>query len=605
MPDRRKNCRHQISHMPLNMTYRQKQVHLINLTTDAVMLPIQAQGIMDVTGGKGPMSLLLKTKVLSSLSKVFADEELSEPTIKQASAFGNETFSFQVAYRSPMLLKAVQVKVRSGLEQVISLRTVGLVPSEMPWMHDADLHVLRTTPGLYPDPLYPLDDKEGLTLFPEQWRSLWVTVALSEQVKPGTYEIAIDFENAKGEVLGSEKLELEVIAALLPDQKLKHTEWFHVDCLAVHYGVDVFSERHWELIDRYIETAVRHGINMILTPIFTPPLDTAVGAERPTVQLIDVEKTGSDFRFGFDKLKRWIDLCTSRGVRYFEFSHLFTQWGANHAPKIMATVGGEYRKVFGWETDANSEEYRSFLAQCLQELVAFIKENDLTERSYFHNSDEPRVQDMEQYRSISEFTKEHLGGFPIIDALSDYAFYEQGLVQQPIPANNHIEPFIENDVKPLWTYYCVSQRNLVSNRFFNMPSARNRIIGMQLYKFDAEGFLHWGYNFWFSQYSKKAINPFLNTDADHSFPSGDAFLVYPGPEGPIESIRMEVFFEALQDLRTLQLLERFIGREQVIALLEEDLEQPITFSEYPRSMEWLLEKREQLNRTIKQHLATV
>ncbi|MFE5320004.1 glycoside hydrolase domain-containing protein [Paenibacillus sp. NPDC056579] len=551
------------------------------------------------------MSLVLKTRTLSSLSKVFADEELLQPSFTSASAFGNETYSFQVAYRSSMLLKSVQVQVRSELKEIISLRTVELVPSEMPWMHDADHHVLRTTPGLYPDPLFPLDGTEGLVLFPGQWRSLWVTVALNEQVAPGAYEIAIDFLNADGGVLSSERLELEVLPALLPDQKLKHTEWFHVDCLAVHYGVEVFSERHWELIDQFVDTAARHGINMILTPVFTPPLDTAIGAERPTVQLVDVEKTGSSYKFGFDKLKRWVDLCTERGIQYFEFSHLFTQWGAKHAPKIVASENGEYRKLFGWETDANSEEYRSFLTQFIQELLVFIKDNDLTERSYFHNSDEPRIQDMEQYRSISEFTKKHLGSFPIIDALSDYAFYEQGLVQLPIPANNHIEPFIENGVKPLWTYYCVSQRNLVSNRFFNMPSARNRIIGMQLYKFDAEGFLHWGYNFWFSQYSKRPINPFQITDADHSFPSGDAFLVYPGEDGPIESIRMEVFYEALQDLRALQLLESFIGRDQVVAMLEEGLDQPITFSEYPRSMEWLLEKREQINRAITQHVAAV
>ncbi|WP_249862421.1 DUF4091 domain-containing protein [Paenibacillus konkukensis] len=551
--------------------------------------------------GEERLSNLLNTVVISSLSKVFADEEAIDPLLKKASAFSNETYAYQIAYRSPSLMKAVRVSVRSELADAISVRTVGLAPSELPWMHDADRHVLRTTPGLYPDPLYPIDEQEGLTLFPGQWRALWVTVSLDGSQAAGQYEIEVRFDNEQGECLASEKMVLEIIGAMLPEQKLIHTEWFHTDCLAVQYGVEVFSERHWELIDRYVDTAVRHGVNMILTPVFTPPLDTAVGGERPTVQLVDVEQTGSSYRFGFDKLRRWVELCDKRGIRYFEFSHLFTQWGAKHAPKIMADVDGEYKRIFGWDTDANGEAYRGFLEQFLRELVAFIRENGLEQRSFFHNSDEPRMADMEQYQKISEFTRKHLQGFPIIDALSDYAFYEKGLVERPIPASNHIEPFIENGVKPLWTYYCVSQRNLVSNRFFNMPSARNRIIGMQLYKFGAEGFLHWGYNFWFSQYSRKPINPFVNTDANHSFPSGDAFLVYPGEEGPIESIRMEVFYEALQDLRALQLLESYIGKERVVALLEEDLEQPITFSEYPRSAEWLLAKREQLNRLIAQH----
>jgi hypothetical protein len=64
-----------------------------------------------------------------------------------------------------------------------------------------------------------------------------------------------------------------------------------------------------------------------------------------------------------------------------------------------------------------------------------------------------------------------------------------------------------------------------------------------------------------------------------AFPSGDAFLVYPGDEGPVESIRLEVFHEAQQDLRAMQLLEQLAGRNTVLALMEEGLDQPITFRE--------------------------
>jgi len=74
--------------------------------------------------------------------------------------------------------------------------------------------------------------------------------------------------------------------------------------------------------------------------------------------------------------------------------------------------------------------------------------------------------------------------------------------------------------------------------------------------------------------------------------------VYPGEEGPLESLRIKVFNEALQDLRALELLEELIGRDEVLKVLEEDLEDPITFSQYPTDLEWLLVKREQINRKI-------
>ncbi|WP_312876212.1 DUF4091 domain-containing protein [Paenibacillus alginolyticus] len=100
------------------------------------------------------------------------------------------------------------------------------------------------------------------------------------------------------------------------------------------------------------------------------------------------------------------------------------------------------------------------------------------------------------------------------------------------------------------------------------------------------------------QYARKMVNPFVQTDADRAFPSGDAFLVYPGETGPIESIRMVVFYEALQDVRALEMLEGLIGRERTIALIEEDLEVPLTFSEYPHEPDWIIKKREKINQLI-------
>lgn len=547
-------------------------------------------------------SYKLETRCLSSLVKVFPDEELNARVYTKGSALSNEKYSFQIAYRSDLLLKWLEVKVESELNEVLSVRSVGLVPAEMVAYHDHDEHILRSTPGLYPDPLYNIAE-EGLAGLPGNWRSLWIEADLQGKVKPGHYPIRVLFMHA-GECLAEETFELEVIGAELPEQQLKYTNWFHTDCLATYYSYEIFSEEHWRAIDNFVRTAVKHGMNMILTPLFTPPLDTRVGGERPTVQLVDVEKSGDTYRFGFDKLKRWVELCSRNGIRYFEFSHLFTQWGVKHAPKIMAVENGTEKRIFGWETDATGDDYRGFLSQFLPELVRFIQTNGLEERSFFHVSDEPHKEHLENYQKASDLLKQYLADFPMIDALSDYEFYDKGYVKNPIPATNHIEPFLENKVPNLWTYYCCSQYKEVSNRFLNMPSARNRILGYQLYKFDIAGFLHWGYNFWYAQYSIRPIDPYTNTDSNYGFPAGDAFVVYPGPDGQaIESLRLKVFYDAFQDLRALKLLESMIGREQVLELIEEELEEEITFRTYPREEEWLLNKREQINRMIKDSLS--
>lgn len=215
----------------------------------------------------------------------------------------------------------------------------------------------------------------------------------------------------------------------------------------------------------------------------------------------------------------------------------------------------------------------------------------------FHISDEPHADHLERYRKNKEFVTELIDGLPIIDALSSPEFYDEGIVKCPVAAIDHIEPFLERKVPELWAYNCCGQSVKVSNRFMSMPSYRNRIIGVQLYKHNIKGFLHWGYNFWNSQLSYEHINPFCVTDAAGGFPSGDAFAVYPGENGqPLPSLRLKTFNHGLQDERALELLESLIGRNGVEAALPEY--NTITFAEYPRSAEYLLEMREKINALI-------
>ena len=140
--------------------------------------------------------------------------------------------------------------------------------------------------------------------------------------------------------------------------------------------------------------------------------------------------------------------------------------------------------------------------------------------------------------------------------------------------------------------------------FMAMPSARNRILGVQLYKYAIEGFLHWGFNFYYSQSSDYLVNPYYITDGDGFAPAGDAFQVYPGPGGePEESIRIMVTAQALYDLRALELLESLTSRQYVLELIDGELSEPVTFSRYPRSAQWLLNLRARVNREIAAHLA--
>ena len=539
-------------------------------------------------------------KPLSSLEKVFQDETpVYRMECQMLSGLWGETVSYQVAYTGDFVMRErLDVRVVSELAEHVHVRTVEMVPVGRATNGIVDDNYLKTTSGLYPDLLKELKDGKVI-VYSRQWRSLWVDVDITNEIPAGEYEIELQLIK-EGEVVCSAKQKVTVIGTELPKLDIMHTEWMHADCLADYYHVEVFSEEHWKLLENYFQEYVKRDCNMMLTPLFTSPLDTAIGLERTTCQLIDVEVKDGEYVFGFEKLKRWIDLCKKCGIEYFEMSHLFSQWGAKYAPKVVATVNGKKEKIFGWHTQAVGE-YTKFLESFLPQLTAKLRKWKIADVTYFHISDEPREEHLESYKAAKESLGNMLDGFHTFDALSSYEFYRHGLIDKPVPGNNEIEEFLANGLTDMWTYYCTGQFYEVSNRFMSMPSARNRIYGVQLYKYKIIGVLHWGYNFYNSQYSIEHINPYEVTDAAGAFPSGDPFLVYPGENGqPEESLRMMVHDEAMTDLRALKLLESLTSREHVMELIEGNLPEPLTFKRYPKSDMYLIQLRDRVNREIKE-----
>lgn len=411
---------------------------------------------------------MVTVKLLSSLDKVFVEGPVEGEDLEKGQALIGEKFGFQIAFKGSY---AYGVSIDSPSLPTITVYEIGQIPSQVPTREGHDEVILKGVPGFYPDALYPVDLSVEVRGTDREWHSFWVEVNLTDKQLAGTHQIDIEVEPfGVSETIQSEKLRrtftLDVLPLSLPVQTLIHTEWFHTDGIITYYGVEVFSEAYWQWVEKYLRIAVEHGVNMILTPLVTPPLDTEIGGERPTVQLVGITKTGADYQFDFSQLNRWSTLCRKVGIVYLEMAHLYTQWGAKATPKIMVTIEGREEAIFGWQTDSASSEYRHFLGQFVPAVLEWLAENKWLEKTYFHVSDEPTMDTIDSYRQASQYLGSLLGDLPVIDALSDYDFYQEGLVAIPIPANDHIEPFIANQVAPLWTYYCVAQNKLVSNRFF-------------------------------------------------------------------------------------------------------------------------------------------
>ena len=501
----------------------------------------------------------------------------------------NMRHALQLMYRKTdgYTLLGCRVRVKGALENYITLRVAANVPADVVPNAPGDF-LLFDTPGLCPDRLEPIEVPQGIALRPDYTVSVFVTFELDGQAAAGEYETVFTLESADGEPLCKDTYVLTVVNAAADETDLKLTNWMHYDGICARHGVQPFSAEFYAVFESYLRLYTGAGFNMLYVPLFTPPLDTAVGHERRTVQLVRVKRTqrenadGANYRFDFSALKKFIRFAAARGIKYFEFSHLFTQWGGGHCPKIIAEECGEEKKIFGWESDSLGEEYAAFLNAFLPRLVSFLKREHIEKISYFHLTDEPAKRHLPVYAKCREMVKKHLKILPVFDALSDFEFYEKGLVDIPVPELDKSAPFFAAGVKEMFVYYCTPFAKY-PNRSMNMPLLRVRVLGVLLYLCGAQGFLHWGFNFYNTQNSLAEIDPCADTSAGHCFFSGDQFIVYPHGGGAAGSLRAEAIAAGFYDYRALKTLERRAGRDHVLRLLNEAGVK--SFAEYPHSAE--------------------
>ena len=532
----------------------------------------------------------------SSLEKVLPRTSYTGSKINRFSALLGEIFSFQAVFAGDEGYYTFETESDCETEiEVFYVKNVAVgLATHMRAYEDHDY--ISHSSGIYPDVLEPVD---GNRVYVNNiYQAIWIKL----RVCTGIHSVKICFFNAKGEKVSETGAEIHTVNAVLPEQELKYTQWFHTDCIADYYGFDIFSEELWVMTEKYLRLAHENGVNMILTPVFTPPLDTAVGHTRPTVQLVKIKKCGDSYSFDFSLLHRFINLCRSIGFKYFEMPHLFAQWGEDATPKITAETYGIEKEIFGWNTKMSSPEYDRFLSEFLPALKNELKKAGVFENTYFHISDEPVKDKLESYYNARKIALKYLSDCKIIDAVSEQ-LEGKGLFDIPVMSTTAISKNGCPDAKERWCYYCNADCIGVSNRFVAMPSARNRSIGVQLYKFKMQGFLHWGYNFYYSRFSFFKVNPFLETDAGGAFPSGDSISAYPGRNGPLSSIGLLVFNEALQDMRALKKLESYIGFDATVAFTE-DILGTISFNKCFNDKQ-LLDMRNKVNLKIEQFSESV
>ena len=569
------------------------------------------------------MSTSIKPEILTwvthSQKRIFSDAR-PEESITYLSALKNEPISFGVAYRS-FYRKADDEKIPDlpicisvacdGVEA--SVYKLGYIPFSA-----ADCEDGRASAGICPDILLPRANKpeilpgdEHLPFYEKGEKHLLnvsciatggVLVTLNEQrealpAKDYTVTVTVTCLTTNT-VIRKHELLLHVIDASLPASDLIYTNWFHYDCIADSHKVELYSDEYFEILAKYIQNAVKNGMNTLLTPCFTPALDTPVGFERRNVQLVKIKRDNGVYSFDFSLLERFVRLALDCGITYIEHCHLFSQWGALSAVNVYAEENGKSTRIFSWDDRADGEAYTAFLHAYLPAFLDFAKKMGIFDRLMFHISDEPKAHQVNDYARALEVVKESLEGHVVGDALSDYELYRQGVVETPVVSTLFADDFFGKCDRFMLYYTGGKPEEGLSNRMISSSPQKTRALGVQLFKYRSKGFLHWGYNYYYGRMCHGVFDPAQDPCGYRNMP-GVSYLVYPMFDNTVSgSLREIQMRDAMSDYGALKCLETLIGSEETVRICDAFFGAPITTMTLPESGEEMLAFREMINQKI-------
>jgi hypothetical protein len=434
------------------------------------------------------------------------------------------------------------VGVRAAIEPVAGLSTrlrrVGFIPllHSTTETESRELDCRGKIPGFVPDPLF---DEEEAEIARGQTAAFWITITVGPRCSAGRKIVPFTVES-RGSPVGRLHAVLFVRElAVAPRRGFPVLQVLRSDALLDRYGLAGFDKGYWDLAGAYMEDLSAHGHDAVNVPVFGGP------------QLLRVTRRGGTYGLDWTDVKRYVSLARSRGIRWFQWPPLSGPGDRGLAPALLEGQAG--KPLWGPRTPAFSPAHRAFLSQYLPRLSRFLHVESLADCSLFRLSDSPcNAEALPSFRRAREALRRLAPWVKTTDLVSDVEAARSGLVDMPAVDMGAARQLIHEGI-PCFAALGSRPRGSYPSRFLDTPLAKVRIIGWLLYRFRLRGFLGAGYNDWYTSGTRALVDPFTESSgrAWPSVPAGELFLVYPGPRGPIDSIRWEIFGEGLSDYALL------------------------------------------------------
>lgn len=388
----------------------------------------------------------------------------------------------------------------------IKVKEVGYVPTKKPYYRTSYV-------GLWPDPLLK---KEKFNVKKGERKVLWVTIYIPDDTLPGQYKGSIGIISENGGV-SRLPLRVKVWNFRLPQTfHLKTAFDFYPQFTPKFYprkrgeGYQEWKERIAAVNEDYFMSMLEYRISPIL----------------------NLDPLSNDFE---QRIKKYLN----QGINAFAI--------------------GRYGGSFGNNWPKDKYDY---LVSLYRRYAEVLRKDNLLDKAYLYTWDEgkignprvkevtrlihkadPELKNMVCYHGFWDAYKNPEWGKDIDIWCFQIANY-----------NERLKNKLESLGKEIWMYVSGPGGDY-PNLAIDFPAMDPRILPWMCWKYKFKGFLYWAVNF-------TRVNPFedaMNTDWQQN---GNGLLFYPGEDGPVPSLRLEIFRDGMEDYEYLYILSKKIKKAE-------------------------------------------
>ena len=387
--------------------------------------------------------------------------------------------------------------------------------------------LVAPAPCKVPDALL---ENEAVNVEAGNAQPIWVTVHVPKDGDPGDYTgvVRVTWDGGGRDV----PVKLTVWPFAVPSERhLYYSNWFEPFDVWERYKLRPWSDEYWAMLDKYIANAAAHRQNVTRT------LLDMIGCYR--------EPDGK-FAFDFSIFDRWVEVSDRHGMA--EGIEIFC------VGKIEK-VNGQYRggladlgvidRKTGKKETVSGDRITPKLLAAMQE---HMRRRGWLDRALLHVMDEPS--DVRAYQEASRLVHKYAPRMRRMDEFCSTGYGKDVEVWVPkLPLYYEWQADYDRARQTgaeMWLYTCCDPYGRFPNRCVDYPAIKTRIIHWLNWRYDAIGYLHWGLTAW-------TDDPYA-TATRYWYPPGESWIVYPGPSGPVDSMRYEALRDGIEDYEYMWLL---------------------------------------------------